>query len=486
MREENGAQRLENTRLKIDNQLLRDEIARQGQGGENSCELSEDAKRSKCGVRYIADHVFRPPFERIMPFRFIHTADIHLDSPLRSLSLRNPDLAGLIGDATRQALVAIVDLCLEEQVNALIIAGDLYDGDQTSMKTARFLATQMQRLNEAGISVYKIRGNHDALSKITQELVMPPSVKIFGSRAESIELQHDGMNIAIHGLSFAKPHAPESLLPKYKPPVSGAVNIGIMHTSLAGAPGHDLYGPCSVADLHASGFDYWALGHIHQRSHLLGQRTVIMPGMPQGRDINEAGEKTVSLVTIGDDRSITIEERQTSIAQFERLTVDVTSIQEWRDVIGTIENVLVTQRDRTRSRHLVGRLKLIGKTPLAWRLRRDADLLLAEAEQKTQGIDRTWVEKIEVDVRPSDLSQTTIADPLIELGELMQLEVMASHGFREDIRHLVKDLVDDLPPESRKFAGNNELEFEAFIEDLLSESGDDIIARLKAPAREPV
>jgi exonuclease SbcD len=204
-----------------------------------------------------------------MPFRFIHTADIHLDSPLCSLSLRDPDLASLIGDATRQALIATVDLCLEEQVNALIVAGDLYDGDQTSMKTARFLATQMERLHEAGINVYKIRGNHDALSKITQELLLPPSVTIFGARAEAIELPHNGLNIVIHGLSFAKPHARDSLLPKYKPPLSDAVNIGIMHTSLAGASGHDPYGPCNVADLHASGFDYWTLGHIHKRSHHL-------------------------------------------------------------------------------------------------------------------------------------------------------------------------------------------------------------------------
>ncbi|MEJ1117093.1 DNA repair exonuclease [Phyllobacterium sp. CCNWLW109] len=420
-----------------------------------------------------------------MPFRFIHTADIHLDSPLRSLSLRNPDLAGLIGDATRQALVAIVDLCLEEQVDALIIAGDLYDGDQTSMKTARFLATQMQRLHEAGISVYKIRGNHDALSRITQELVLPPSVKIFGARAEAIELRHNGSDIAIHGLSFAKPQAPDSLLPKYKPPLPDAVNIGIMHTSLAGAPGHDLYGPCNVADLHSSGFDYWALGHIHQRSQHTGERTVIMPGMPQGRDINEAGEKTVSLVTIGDDRSISIEERLTSIAQFERLTIDVSNATEWRDIVGAIETALVEKRHGTRSEHLVGRLKLVGNTPLAWQLRRDADLLLAEAEQRAQGIGRTWVEKIDLAVQPTDSTQSaSIADPLVELGELMQSEVMTSHGFREEIRQMVKDLLDDLPPDSRKFVGSSEAEFEHFVDDLMTQSGDEIIARLKAPARE--
>jgi hypothetical protein len=93
-----------------------------------------------------------------MPFRFLHTADIHLDSPLRSLAMRDPELAALIGGSTRQVLVGIVDLCLEERVNALVVAGDLYDGDQTSMKTARFLADQMRRLHEAGIVVYKVPG----------------------------------------------------------------------------------------------------------------------------------------------------------------------------------------------------------------------------------------------------------------------------------------------------------------------------------------
>ncbi|MET3648932.1 DNA repair exonuclease SbcCD nuclease subunit [Phyllobacterium ifriqiyense] len=258
-----------------------------------------------------------------------------------------------------------------------------------------------------------------------------------------------------------------------------------MHTSLAGASGHDPYGPCNVTDLHSSGFDYWALGHIHQRSQHAGERTVIMPGMPQGRDINEAGEKTVSLVTISDDRSIFIEERLTSIAQFERLTIDVSKAIEWRDVVGAIETALNEKRHVTRSEHLVGRLKLVGNTPLAWQLRRDADLLLAEAEQRAKGIGRTWVEKIDLAVQPTDTTQTaSIADPLVELGTLMQSEVMTSHGFREEIRQMVKDLLDDLPPDSRKFAGSNEVEFEDFVNELMTQSGDEIIARLKAPARE--
>lgn len=422
-----------------------------------------------------------------MSFRFIHTADIHLDSPLRSLAMRNSDLAELVGNATREALVAIVDLCLEERVDALIIAGDLYDGDQTSMKTARFLAGQLQRLHGAGIETYIIRGNHDALSRITQELILPPSVKLFSGRAETVESKRGDLNVAIHGLSFAKPHAPESLLPKYRPPVPDAANIGIMHTSLAGAPGHDLYAPCNTADLHAWGYDYWALGHVHLRNRHAGEHTVIMPGMPQGRDINEAGEKTVSLVTINDDRSIAIEERLTSIAQFERIAIDLTPVETWRDAVDLIEGALAKVREHTRSQHLVGRIRLDGQTSLTWQLRRDRDLLLTEIEHRAEGIGGTWVEKIEIATQmpaATPIGEAT-ADPILELGALMHNDIVHQHGVRELVRELVTELRDDLPVDLRAFAGDDEAALEAFVDRLLADGSDEILARMKAESAEP-
>ena len=415
-----------------------------------------------------------------MPFRFVHTADIHLDSPLRSLALRNRDLAELIGDATRRALVAIVDLCLEEQVDALVIAGDLYDGDQTSMKTARFLASQMERLHRAGIKVFKVRGNHDAMSRITQELILPPSVKVFGGRAEAVELRAGTLDIVLHGLSFAKPQAPESLLPKFKQPTPDAINIGILHTSLAGAPGHDVYAPCSAAELHGWGFDYWALGHIHTRAQHAGARTVIMPGIPQGRDINEAGPKTASLVTIRDDRSIVVEERPTSLAQFERIPVDLSGVETWHGAVEAVEHAVGRARDRAVSEHLVGRLMLRGDTPLAWRLRRDRDLLLAEVEQRLEGIGRSWVDKIELGVAaPVAAGAPSSADPVLELGELMRDDILDQHGIRQTVREMVESVRGELPPEARGFGGDSEAAFDAFLDRLLDEGCEDVIARLK-------
>ncbi|MFC5385901.1 exonuclease SbcCD subunit D [Aquamicrobium segne] len=416
-----------------------------------------------------------------MPFRFVHTADLHLDSPLRSLAMRSPDLAALVSDATRQALIAIVDLCMEEQVDALIIAGDLYDGDQTSMKTARFLASQMHRLHEAGIETFIIRGNHDAMSKITQELDLPSSVRRFSGRAGTVDLVSGNLAVAIHGLSFSKPHAPESLLEKYARPTPDAVNIGIMHTSLDGAQGHDLYAPCKASDLHGWGFDYWALGHIHMRAQHVGDSTIIMPGMPQGRDINEAGEKTVTLVTVHDDRSLTIEERPTSIAQFERIAIDLSTAQTWQDALEFIETGIGKARDQTRSAHLVGRLHLTGTTALSWQLRRDRDLLLAEAEQRAEGFHKTWIEKIGITTTApaATFSGSLSADPVLELGELIQNDILHQHGIRQTIHEMVMELRADLPHEARGFSGDSESAFEALIDQLLAEGSQDMLARLK-------
>ena len=369
-----------------------------------------------------------------LAYRFVHAADIHLDLPLRSLALRDPDLAELIGNATRLAFVSIVDLCLAEKVDALLLAGDLYDGDQTSMKTARFLSEQIRRLDEAGIRVFIIRGNHDALSRITKELIFPDSVKVFGGRAEVVivDAPSGGFPVAIHGLSFAQPHAPENLIGKYKPAVDGAVNVGILHTSLAGAPGHDLYAPCSPADLQATGFRYWALGHVHKRSVIEGSCTIVMPGMPQGRDIGEAGPKSVTLVTIADDQSLRLEERITSIAQFGRIDVDATGIADWRTLVAALAKTMEQARSEAVSEHLVARLFVKGATPLAWRIRRDIDLLKTEADERASIIGRCWVEKLEVDCQAPDAVAGATADPINELRRLIDEEVIRSDAYQSE------------------------------------------------------
>lgn len=156
-----------------------------------------------------------------MPFRFVHTADIHFDSPLRSLALRDGDLAELVGGATRQAFERTIDLCLDERVDVLMIAGDLYDGDQTSMKTALFLAAQLQRLDEAGLRTFIVRGNHDAESRITREIVLPEGVTVFGGRGAAVPLDRPGGAIP-RGTRGQLQEAPRSRKPRSQVQASSA------------------------------------------------------------------------------------------------------------------------------------------------------------------------------------------------------------------------------------------------------------------------
>ncbi|MFC0284630.1 exonuclease SbcCD subunit D [Camelimonas abortus] len=420
-----------------------------------------------------------------MAFRFVHAADIHLDSPLRSLALRDPAAAALVGDATREALRRIVDLCLEEQADALVLAGDLYDGAQTSMKTALFLAGELRRLDEAGVRVYLIRGNHDAASRITRELSLPPNVHVFDGRATPVEAPRPpgATPVFIHGVSFAQPHAPESLLPKFRPPVHGAINIGVMHTSLGGAEGHDAYAPCALADLDAHGFDYWALGHIHKRSVHRGRSVIVMPGNPQGRDINEPGPRSVTLVAIGDDRSVTLEERVTSVAEFARAEVDLTGVDSRAGVNARLHEALAALRAGVASPYLLARLRLGGATPLAGWARRDADRLLGEAMEAAQRLEGCFIDRLEISpqLREPAAPAGDGADPRHELAAIVESQVLASPAFANVARGLLDAIVPQLPAELRDaFDPGAEEGRAALLAELAREGAAETLAHLAA------
>ncbi|WP_426229986.1 metallophosphoesterase family protein [Pararhizobium sp. DWP3-4] len=416
-----------------------------------------------------------------MPFRFVHTADLHLDSPLRSLALKNPELAELVRGATRTALARIVDLCLAESVDALLIAGDLYDGSQTSMNTALYLSSELRRLEAAGIGVFLIRGNHDSQSAMTRELTFPANVHVFAGRAKPVRAKAlgNGREVHIHGISFANPHAPDSLLPSFHPPVADAVNIGMLHTSLAGTPGHDPYAPTSVAELARHGFDYWALGHVHLRQVHSESPLIVMPGMPQGRDINEAGPKTVTLVTVGDDGVLGHLEHQIGQAVFERVTIDLSGAQDWRQMLERVGETLASLRNQAGADHLILRVALTGTTPLAWKLRRDPDFLLAEITNLAAGLNGCWVEKIDIDCRGIDAGTALSGpDPVEELASLIRTDVLASHAFRQEAGAVLDELLLQLPRELRESLAGDEQAAGRLAEAMALAGSDDVLAYL--------
>ncbi|MEM1384528.1 MAG: DNA repair exonuclease [Pseudomonadota bacterium] len=232
-------------------------------------------------------------------FQFLHTADLHLDSPLRGLGRRRPDIAQLFRAASRTALANLIAAAIREQVAFVVIAGDLWDGDWQDFATGQHFALEMGRLARAGIPAFIARGNHDAASRITRALPLPDGVVQFGpGRVETHRLPELG--VALHGYSFATQAVTENVALSFPAAEPGLVNIGVLHTALTGREGHASYAPCTLQDLLRTGYDYWALGHIHEREVVHRDPPVIFPGNLQGRHSREAGAKGATLVTVED------------------------------------------------------------------------------------------------------------------------------------------------------------------------------------------
>ena len=417
------------------------------------------------------------------PFRFVHTADLHLDSPLKSLASRDAALADAVRTASRTALARTVDLCLDEAVDALVIAGDLYDGSQRSMHTAAALTREMKRLREASIPVCVIQGNHDARSHITRELALPPNVLSFTGRGGTHRIGEG--RAAVHGVSFSKPHAPESLLPKFPRPVPDCWNIGLLHTSLAGAEGHDAYAPCSLEELVNFGYDYWALGHVHKRRvHRDDAPAVVMPGNPQGRDMGEDGARGVTLVTLEEGVPARLDEHVVGPARFERLVIDVDGATDWQALIGQLENALVERRTSIDVEQLICRVELRGRSPLAWRLTRDRDLLTTLLQETADGLGGAWIEKVSSAVRPPAAGARddgATSDPVLgRLEALIDDELLASPELARQVDQELGEFLKKLPKELRHLLGEDEAASAARVDALLREGSAELLMRIGA------
>ncbi|MFW2587737.1 metallophosphoesterase family protein [Sagittula sp. SSi028] len=406
--------------------------------------------------------------------KLIHTADIHLDSPLKSLALKDEALRERVQAATRTALRRIVDCALSEQVAAVLIAGDLFDGAERSARTAAYLTSELDRLRAADIRVYYIKGNHDAENPITGETALPDNVHVFTGHGGKDELA-DGL--WIHGVSFSNRHAPDSLLPKFSAPVAGAVNIGMLHTSLAGAAGHDVYAPCTLSDLTSSGFDYWALGHVHKRNIHATAPWVVMPGCPQGRDIGEAGPRSATLITIDDGR-IDTTEIHTSAVEFTALRVDVSGCPNSDALRDHLRHAVQDHAADLTSDTGIARITLQGQTELHWDILRDRDLWTETLSQLCRSTDRLWLEKTKFDLQPPSQQAEAQATATAELATLMQ-QIAAEPAMVAAFQSDMQSLLDDLSAARREALMPDDASTQQLVQDLARDGADRVLARMK-------
>lgn len=380
--------------------------------------------------------------------KFIHTADIHLDSPLSGLSAYKDAPADRLRTVTRDAFSRLVDAAIDESVDFMIIAGDLYDGTWRDFNTGRYFCREMGRLCSAGIPVYLLYGNHDAESEMTKRLVLPDNVHVFDARKVST-FRLESFRVALHGRSFREAATMDNLVTGYPPPVDGWLNIGVLHTALEGYKAHATYAPCSLAELVAKGYDYWALGHVHEHAILNEKPWIVFPGNLQGRHVRETGERGAMLVKADASGIRTVERLLVDVLRWHRLEVDISEDHTLEDVVRRVGRAFgqllsVTPDDR----YLSVRVVLTGHSAAHGLLFGLESQLREEVlgQAAGQGVDRLWVEKVRIEsLPPLEIeSLDSRSDAFADLQELLSM-APEDEALLEALLNDLRPLVDKAP-----------------------------------------
>jgi exonuclease SbcD len=411
--------------------------------------------------------------------KFIHAADLHLDSPLRGLDGYEGAPVEEIRGATRKALANLVDLAIAQSVDFLLIAGDIYDGDWRDYNTGLFFLAQMARLREPGVRVFFIRGNHDASSQITRQLNLPDHVREFSTRKpETITL--DDLGVAIHGQGFVNRAVDEDLSQQYPAPVPGMLNIGMLHTSATGREGHDNYAPCTVEGLRAKGYDYWALGHVHTREVLSEDPWIVFPGNTQGRHIRETGPKGCTLVTVEDGRVDDVVHMNLDVMRWERIDVDASEARSATDVLGRTSAAIQDVVDAAADLHVAIRVTITGASDAHQELAADPERWAPEIRAQATDLSNgsVWIEKVRVRTESKvDLTQVRQQEgPLSGLMETLDDE--GGEAMDDELIAGLQELRNAIPREALETQDGLDVDDPSTQRDVMTDVKQILLAKL--------
>ncbi|MFI5308992.1 MAG: exonuclease SbcCD subunit D [Polyangiales bacterium] len=413
--------------------------------------------------------------------KLIHAADLHVDSPLRGLSRYEGAPVQELRNATRRALENLVGLCIEERAALLLLAGDLFDGDWRDYSTGLFFASQMARLQQASVRVVTLRGNHDAQSQITKQLRMPDNVRELSTRKPETVIFED-LGVAVHGQSYARRAVTEDLAAGYPAPIGSLLNIGLLHTSLTGRPGHEPYAPTTLDVLRGKGYDYWALGHVHAREVVSEDPWVVFPGNLQGRHARETGAKGATVIEVQEGRIRGARHEVLDAVRYAVCEVDASVAASLDDVLDLVQRQLGRSASEAGGRLLCARVVLRGSTRAHVELARDEERLRAEIERCALSVAEgmVWLERVELATRGL-LDAARLAERDDAMGQLAG----ALHGLARDSVALGKlcvpvfeELGRKLPDEAKKGDGGLRLDDPEFFAKLLPEVRELLLARL--------
>jgi DNA repair protein SbcD/Mre11 len=369
-------------------------------------------------------------------FRFLHAADIHLDSPLKGLEGYQDAPIEQIRGAVRRAFDNLVDLAIQQKAAFVLLAGDLFDGDWKDYNTGLYFVNRMGLLREAGIQVFMVSGNHDAASQISRALHLPDNVRLFShKRAETVIL--DDLNVAIHGQSYPSRIVTEDLTQHYPQGAYGLFNIGLLHTALTGRPGHEPYAPCTLDALRSKGYQYWALGHVHQREEVSREPWTIFPGNIQGRHIRETGAKGCTMVTVDEGQVKEIEHHDIDVLRWAVCRVDLNDCEIEEECFDRVRRSLEQELARAEGRPIAVRLMLEGQTALHGNLHERSVHWMEEFKEIAASLIEVWVEKIVLRTRKKRSPEEVPVE-----GSSINALIRAVEGLSRESRDLT-----DLVPE---------------------------------------
>lgn len=387
-------------------------------------------------------------------FSFVHAADLHLDSPFRGITAESQTVAETLRSATFDAYDSLITLCIERKVDFLVIAGDVYDGADRSLRAQLRFRDGLAQLAEHGIRAYVVHGNHDPLDGWTSAIDWPKGVHIFsGDEVETVEVELGGqVAAAVSGISYRNRRESRKLVRHYEANRPGLFQIGLLHCNCGGNTAHEDYVPCQTTDLVQVGMDYWALGHVHTRGVLNEVPHIVYPGNTQGRNIRELAERGCYMVTVDSAVVVGLEFCPLQAVQWltDQVSIDALDTIDALDraLMGAVEGL----RERGGGCPVVCRLALTGRGPLYRELVRDDGITELQDRARESGLADTpfvWVQEIEMEARPAvDLAQLRDARDLLGQALLIGQEIQEAADLPQTLQHTLAELFDD--PRARK------------------------------------
>lgn len=382
--------------------------------------------------------------------KFLHAADIHLDSSLHGLEQYEGAPIDEIRSATRRAFDNLIELAIDEEVAFVLLAGDLYDGDWKDYNTGLYFVGCMVRLCEAGIRVFIVAGNHDAASQITKHLRLPDNVTLFSTKNPQ-QVILDDLNVAVYGQGFATRAVTDDLSRTYPQGNPQLLNIGLLHTCLDGKPGHEPYAPCTVDGLRSKGYQYWALGHVHKREEVSQDPWIVFPGNIQGRHVREVGPKGCTLVTVESGEIVEVEHRDLDVMRWSLCELDVSAGETVDDIYEQVREGLQSALDTAEGRPIAVRLILQGACSAHSALHADRERWIQEyrALATELGGAGIWLEKVSIKTKPTVSADEVLAHEdalggLLRAIRDMELDASALDELADEVSALRQKLPAEL------------------------------------------